>query len=238
MRHLLKGASIAGAILLALAAPAGAVDGVIEINNARAEAGGVTPGDAPGYPVTIDSPGSYRLTGDLFVSGTNVDVLEVTADFVTIDLNGFSIRCLYVFTPCAGNGTGAGIDAASASNLTVRNGTVRDMAGDGIDAGPQAMIEQVRSQDNGGIGISIASGVLRKDIAIGNDIGFGSHNQSGAATDEYMVMDCYTSGNTQGGYFTSFDSMTAAGNYFSEGIAGNHINLSCNKINTVVICPP
>jgi hypothetical protein len=40
-------------------------DGVIEIDAARAAAGGVTSGDTPGYPVTIDRGGSYRLTGNL-----------------------------------------------------------------------------------------------------------------------------------------------------------------------------
>jgi len=45
--------------------PAGAVDGVIEINQAKAKAGAVTAGDTPGFPVTISAAGSYRLTGDL-----------------------------------------------------------------------------------------------------------------------------------------------------------------------------
>ena len=51
--------------MLASAQRAFAVDGVIEINQARALAGGVL-GDAirdpPGFPVTIDRSGSYRLT--------------------------------------------------------------------------------------------------------------------------------------------------------------------------------
>ena len=53
-----------GAIALALASTLGlagqayAVDGVIEINQARALAGGVTPGDTAGFPVTISVSGS------------------------------------------------------------------------------------------------------------------------------------------------------------------------------------
>ena len=39
------------AVVLVLADPALAVDGVIEINQARAAAGNVTVGDAPGFPV-------------------------------------------------------------------------------------------------------------------------------------------------------------------------------------------
>ena len=50
-------------------APVHAVDGLIEINHAKALAGGVSPGDLGGYPVTIDAPGSYILTGDLNAPG-------------------------------------------------------------------------------------------------------------------------------------------------------------------------
>ena len=87
-----------------LASPALAVDGVVEINQARAEAGGVTATDTPGFPVTIDQSGSYRLTGNLTVSSATTEAIEVRDDRVTIDLNGFSI---------VGPGSGAsdGIDA-------------------------------------------------------------------------------------------------------------------------------
>ena len=51
-------------LLLTGTVPAFAADGVIEINQARAKAGGVTPGDTPLFPVTISQPGSYRLTGN------------------------------------------------------------------------------------------------------------------------------------------------------------------------------
>ena len=40
-----------------------AADGVVEIDQAAAIAGGITPGDDPGFPITLDSPGSDRLTG-------------------------------------------------------------------------------------------------------------------------------------------------------------------------------
>ena len=73
------------------AASAGAADGVSEINQARALAGGVTPGDVPGFPVTIDASGSYRLTGDLTAPDLDTTAIGVTADDVTIDLNGFAI---------------------------------------------------------------------------------------------------------------------------------------------------
>jgi hypothetical protein len=56
-------------------------------------AGSGTPGllyDAPGFPLTITSRGSYKLTGNLRVPpGTSGVVIAVSG--VTLDLNGFSI---------------------------------------------------------------------------------------------------------------------------------------------------
>jgi len=157
-----------------------AVDGVLEINNARAVAGGVTPGDTPDYPVTIDQPGSYRLTGDLFVSGTNRTVVQITADDVTLDLNGFSVRCLFLFTPCAGNGTGIGIDAVSAKNVTVRNGNVLDMSSHGLFMGVGSRVSGINASNNGAKGIRVAldSSVTQSSVlgngATGIDAGGGS----------------------------------------------------------------
>jgi len=37
------------------------------IDQSAALAGGITPSDAPGFPITIDTPGSYRLVGNLDV---------------------------------------------------------------------------------------------------------------------------------------------------------------------------
>jgi hypothetical protein len=65
-------------------------DGVILIDQNRALAGNVTPVDAPGFPVTITQPGSYRLSGNL-TAGANVSGIEILASNVTLDLNGFTI---------------------------------------------------------------------------------------------------------------------------------------------------
>src|SRR5438046_155584 len=91
-----------------------AVDGVVLIDQNRALAGGVTPGDAPGFPVTLSVAGSYRLSGNLTVPDENTNAIVVSADNVTIDLNGFSILGPVV---CSGNpvscnfttGTGTGV---------------------------------------------------------------------------------------------------------------------------------
>jgi hypothetical protein len=119
---------LAVAILLASAAtPAAAVDGVIEINQAAALAGGITPGDTPGFPVTLSQPGSYRLTGNLDTTGLpnaqDVTVIRVTASDVSIDLNGFAIvgpvTCTGMpVTSCTANSPLPGLGVQAGSGVT------------------------------------------------------------------------------------------------------------------------
>jgi parallel beta-helix repeat protein len=78
------------AMLTGFASSAFAVDGVVLIDQTRVLAGNVTPGDAPGFPVTISLPGSYKLSGNLTVpAGT--DAIVIQSDNVSLDLNGFGI---------------------------------------------------------------------------------------------------------------------------------------------------
>lgn len=119
--------ALAGSVMLLLADSANAVDGVVEINEARALPGSVTPGDLPGYPVTLDQPGSYQLTSDLSVSGPNDDAIQITASDVSVDLNGFTVRCV---DACDGLGVGV-LAARPAENASVSNGTVRNMGSHG-----------------------------------------------------------------------------------------------------------
>src|SRR5438045_1829085 len=67
-----------------------AADGVISIDQNAAMAGGVTPGDAPGFPITISQPGSYRLSSNLIVPNGLVNGIEIMVDDVVLDLNGFA----------------------------------------------------------------------------------------------------------------------------------------------------
>jgi hypothetical protein len=86
-REKLASVFIAAATVLGLAGPAGAVDGTIEINQAKVLAAG-------GFPFIITTPGSYRLTSNLTVPAGKIGIENSaggTAGGVTIDLNGFSI---------------------------------------------------------------------------------------------------------------------------------------------------
>ena len=178
--HRFKYSALAVALLFCFSLPAFAVDGVIEINQAKAIAGGVTPGDAPGFPVTIDTPGSYRLTGNLTVPDANTDAIDIGASNVTVDLNGFAIIGPTVCTPvdapvtsCSPIGSGNGVYASvDYQDTYVLNGTVRGMGNVGI-AGP-VRVESVRARSNGKFGIAIgkgSSGMLIGNTANGNGAG-------------------------------------------------------------------
>jgi hypothetical protein len=168
------------AIPLALLAttPALAVDGVIEINQTRALAGNVTPGDTPGFPVTLSRPGSYRLTGNLATSSRNISAIVVTADDVAVDLNGFTIACTLSTTgiipvacqPGLGQGgQGVGFDMESRGRTSVKNGVVRGMGDDGIALGSHSTVQGVKSVANGGDGVSIGqNGRIDQCIASNN----------------------------------------------------------------------
>jgi hypothetical protein len=93
-------------------------DGVVLIDQSRALAGSVTPGDAPGFPITISVPGTYRLTSNLTVFPERTDGILIAADDVTLDLGGFYIG------PGVSGGTGIVTNNSAHTNLVIRNGTI------------------------------------------------------------------------------------------------------------------
>ncbi|MBK7814990.1 MAG: hypothetical protein IPJ52_12160 [Rhodocyclaceae bacterium] len=107
----------AAAAAFAMASTASfAVDGVILIDQNKALAGNVTAGDTAGYPVTINTPGSYRLSGNLTVPAGKHGIV-FAADGITLDLNGFSI---------SGPSGEYGLtdDSVGRSRIAIRNGHV------------------------------------------------------------------------------------------------------------------
>lgn len=87
----LRSTSAAALATLALASlPALAVDGVVLIDQNKALAGNIAPGDAAGFPVTLGRPGSYRLSGNLTVPA-GVHGFLIASPGVTLDLNGFTL---------------------------------------------------------------------------------------------------------------------------------------------------
>ena len=158
-------------------APSYAGDGVIEINQAKALAGGVTAGDAEGFPVTISESGSFRLTGNLTVPDENTTAIVIAAERATLDLNGFSIvgpvTCSLNLptSDCGPIGSGRGIDAGITTRVRIRNGLIQGMGAEGIFATGTVSIEGVSVRFSGGNGIQ-AGGIIR-DCEAGRNGGDG-----------------------------------------------------------------
>ena len=172
--------------LTLLAAPALATDGVLEINQTCAENTGCFAGDTASFPVTLSTPGSYRLTSNLSNGDENLRTIEVTADNVTIDLNGFSVLGPVTCTgvgpgiSCSPQGSGQGIYAAATFRTTVLNGTVRGAGNDGLHLGDNCRVENVTAQNNGRSGIngtnfcSVRNSSARGNVLIGIELGTGT----------------------------------------------------------------
>jgi len=189
--------------------PAFAVDGVVLINQSGVLAGNITPGDTPGFPVTISQPGSYRLSGNLTVPDVNTTAILVTAENVSLDLNGFSVTgpntCTFG-TGCpfaSGEGVMAGnFGVAGPRNVRVFNGTVRGMGANGIIlTGVGSAVEKVVAMGNREVGIEVEAGSVVDSVASFNEFGIFAKTARG----------CITENNTQTG-IEVFANGVASGN--------------------------
>jgi len=163
---------------------AAAGDGVFEINQICAQVG-CFPGDAPLFPVTIASPGSYRLTGDLLLdgdTGPGGNAIVIAVNRVTLDLNGFSVRCASARGACHVVFTdGIKSTGNDIEGIAVRNGRVEGFGGAGIFfLGMDARVENVAAALNSGSGIRVGrnSAVMNCKARDNNDDGIDAGDNS------------------------------------------------------------
>ena len=153
-------------------------------------------------PTTITECGSYVLarclTGEVGSHG-----IEILADDVTLDLNGFTLQGV--------PGSLSGIRIGDHSGFEIQGGTLRDWGEDGIDAelADQAMFHDLRLRGNGRAGLRAgARSSVRNCISRGNG-DFGIY----AADTQVRVRDCTSSGDGHsavtdaGGIVATSDSM-------------------------------
>jgi len=156
-RQKLAAVFFAAAMVLGLAASAGAVDGTLEINQAKVLAAGGGTYHAFG----ITASGSYRLTGNLTVP-SGASGIVVNASNVTIDLNGFSMTG-------GGAGSSFGIFAAAAIvGTTVENGTVTGFNA-GVSLGDSAIVKAVQVNSNSTSGIQVGNYSLVQGCTANNN---------------------------------------------------------------------
>ena len=139
----------------------------------------------------INQPGSYYLSANLGV--TKTDGIQINAEGVTLDLNGFQISRT--------SGTGGNGIFIFGNRASVRNGSIkgfsygistisfggsargsgfRDLAVSGcsvlgISAGEGAVLESCRAHDNSGTGILAGSGSSFTNCTASNNLGTFTH---------------------------------------------------------------
>jgi len=176
---------LAGVLVAVTSSTAWAVDGVVLIDQNRALAGNVTPGDAPGFPITISVSGSYRLASNLTVPNENTTAIDVTtaAGSVAIDLNGFTIHgptvcdtsIPPVCSPVAADpsnifGSGDGIRSGASESLTVRNGAIAGMGRYAVFSfnAPTVLIDSVQVRFSGLGGLFLGGGTVSNSLLTRN----------------------------------------------------------------------
>jgi hypothetical protein len=196
-------------------------NGRLEINQTCAENSGCFAGDTPGFPVQITSHGSYVLTGSLQVPAAT-DGVEVTAENVTIDLNGFSIEgpvtCTGTpVTGCSASSGAQGVDASSQRGTTVTAGSISGFGASGVHLGDHATASQLRVSENASSGLSVGGHSRVEDIrsernanygvdtgvqsTVENAVAFGNGYRGIATDDGSTIVDSSSSQNADIGIF-------------------------------------
>jgi hypothetical protein len=179
---------------------------------------------------TIDKPGSYKLVNNLSFTGTAGSnglagtCLSITADFVAIDLAGFTISRTGPGLP---NGTTAIAAGNDTRGIAVRNGSISGFNAGVNLGGDGSVVEGLRVFGSGGgcpcsLGIG-ATGIIRGNTVVGifsEPGGAVGISATGIVTGNY-VTDTRTTGIFIG------QGSTVIGNTVTATFQGAGISVSC-----------
>ena len=180
-----------------------------------------TPGDATSL-FRITQPGSYYLTGNVTGASGKNGILITTGN-VTLDLNGFRL---------AGSvGSLDGIGCTGAGSLLVRNGTVLNWGGDGIDLllGSNVLIEEIISTNNIGDGISCGVRARIRDCTASNNSGDGITSSTNS-----VVTGCLCENNAMDGIIVG--TVGVVSDCTSRLNNGNGIRVTALGFSTIERC--
>lgn len=199
------------------------------IDQNKALAGNLTPGDAAGFPVTLSVPGSYKLTGNLVVPA-GLSGIVVTASGVTLDLNGFNIsgpilcthnQSSFAVTCTPVTAQNWGVEMMSGGN-TVRNGAVRGFF-TGVRYLGADQIENMLIEHNAGYGVLSASSEGARTLIRGVRSQFNGVDGFGVSA--ALIQNSTSSANGRHGFRATrsvvFDSVAV--NNFDAGFSGNNL---------------
>jgi len=171
-------------------------------------------------PLTVLWPATIKLAGT--VTGVrNTNGITIMSDNVTIDLNDHALV-----------GVAQALDGirveGTRTNIVVRNGSLNNWPGDGVDAGNavNSQLRNVNSADNSGVGLRVGEGSLVTGCTARTNALDGIITSSGC-----RVIDCTTSRNGSEGLIVgtanTIEGCTAfenAANGISAGVGSSVLN--------------
>lgn len=190
---------------------------------------------------TISTSGKYCLAESIIFAAANPGdtPISIEANNITLDLQGNTIDC---------NGTSnVGIDIVSATNVTIKNGSIIDSLVANMIVGSSSsciFVENIKflSSTINGFAISDADEIIVTNCMASDNGGDGFTMQD---ADNVCFVHCNASANTSDGFSitdpntgvtsnnTTFISCKAAEN---TGIGFSIVELSANQINNTTIC--
>ena len=234
---------LAATIVFVLAGESRSDEGRLEINQICATTSGCFDGDTAGFPVTISTSGSYVVTGEL-AAASDLDGIQITADNVTLDMNGFRL-----VSSSSTSSAADGIEGIGLQNVEIRNGIVEGFAGrgillaDGFGGVPVAhghRIIQMRTVGNGFQGVDLDGGghLVSGSSSVSNGLwGFSVEGDS-------MIIDSVAENNvgpglslaSETGYRNTVVSNNNGGNANAQ-FDGPGVDLGGNLCGGDAVCP-
>ncbi|MEW6379251.1 MAG: right-handed parallel beta-helix repeat-containing protein [bacterium] len=147
------------------------------------------------FPIVIDQPGNYTLTGNITVSTLNVNGIKIRAGNVTLDLAGYTI------TGPGSGGSGVGIFVSQGENAQIMNGAVQNFLSGISLSGSNHQVRNITSSHNSSFGIEAGYSLITDCQAISN----GSH---GFKANSSTITNCTANSNSSCGLQASESTVT------------------------------
>lgn len=175
-------------------------------------------------PIVISSSGSYYVAENILAL-PNQHGIEITADNVTLDLNGFKVE---------GNtevGSLNGIHLPPGTRkVTIRNGTVQFFSGAGIHAqvSEELTVESVTAIGNGDDGIFAGERTIVRACRASHNTNYGFLLGSHSVVTDSIASDNTVWSGFNGGIGTTYRNCTASANGADGFLAGSYSTIeSC-----------
>jgi len=169
-----------------------------------------TPGDADSV-FKITASGSYYLTGNV-LGADRLTGVEIDASGVTLDLMGFE---LFGLVPEGQSQSGVRVTQPGATNIVIRNGSVRAWGASGVDASlaDSCVVEDIVANLNASVGVAARDrATIRRITATSNTVGVvarasclvsevvaADNSTAGVVVgDDSIVERCVATGNADG----------------------------------------